>query len=363
MRIGKFGMKKKRFIILLLCVVVLVVGILIVVLWPKQPILYRVTYLPSLGGQVTLPCTINDNGQIAGLSQDKNRTSHLFLWDREKEMQDMGPVINDYVYINNAGQIAATMHDPNGNKRAFIQDSNSIRHILTTLGGKTSTAQGINNHGQVVGTAETASGILHSFVWDAVNGIRDLTASSNKQTRAFSINDVGQVIVYAQGGQRLVDVNDGLTSSSQLSPVLIFEGARSINNKGFIAGCINIGLNKYNIVIWHPDFGIKSLYKHKKDLPAFLKINDVNQVVFYTRKKAFTLFGRTLFTSANKNYLYDPNLGRISLNGYVSTSRGEVFCLTDINNKGRIIGYIRSTKDSHSRGILLEPIPEKWNKE
>jgi hypothetical protein len=32
----------------------------------------------------------------------------------------------------------------------------------------------------------------------------------------------------------------------------------------------------------------------------------------------------------------------------------------DINNKGCIIGAVQSIKDSHSRGVLLEPIPERW---
>src|SRR4030042_1696601 len=107
-------MKRKRIFILSICAAMLVVGILVAIFRPKEPALYRVTYLPSLGGEFTFPCSINDRGQIAGFSQVKNRTYHLFLWNREKGIQDLGPVFTNHVYINNAGQIAATMEDPNG---------------------------------------------------------------------------------------------------------------------------------------------------------------------------------------------------------------------------------------------------------
>ena len=50
------------------------------------------------------------------------------------------------------------------------------------------------------------------------------------------------------------------------------------------------------------------------------------------------------------------------LNGYVSVGPNEDLCLTALNNKGCIVGAVQSTKDSRSRGVLLEPIPEQWDK-
>jgi hypothetical protein len=74
-----FRMKKRRFLIVSLCAALLVVGILIITLRPKHQTLYRVTYLPSLGGKFSLPCSINDRGQIAGFSEVANGGYHLFL--------------------------------------------------------------------------------------------------------------------------------------------------------------------------------------------------------------------------------------------------------------------------------------------
>ena len=73
------------------------------------------------------------------------------------------------------------------------------------------------------------------------------------------------------------------------------------------------------------------------------------------------LFGTKTTVSKIKNFLFDPKLGLISLDGYAHVKRSEVFVLTDINNKGMIIGGVQSIKDSRSRGVLLEPIPEQWN--
>ena len=252
------------------------------------------------------------------------------------------------------------MRDPNGHGRAFFWDPNQGRCILPTLGGERARAWGINNHGQVVGEAETASSVSHAFVWDANNGIRDLTPSSTVKTRAFSINDAGQIIVFAQNSPILFDINKG---ESPTSPSIPFLGLIEINNKGFIAGVVRTGPDKFDIGIWHPDSDMTKFLQLNMDWPGTsTKINDDNQVVFAKTRRAIKLFGRTLFPPGARNYLEDPKRGRISLNKYVSIGEGEEFCLTDINNKGCIIGAVQSTKDSRSRGVLLEPIPEKWNK-
>ena len=351
-------MKRKHFVIISVCAVLLVVSILVATRRPEHQALYKVTYLPSLGGQFTLPCSINDKGQIVGFSEVSKGNYHLFLWDRKKEMQDLGPVVNNQVHINNAGQIAATMQDPNGNYRAFIWEPNHSKRVLPTLGGKTSISHGINNHGQVVGAAETATGLLHACVWNSATEIHDLTPSSKERTRARSINDAGQVVVFVLGAARLlVDANEGATSTSQPIPVI----GNKINSNGYVAGFVQVGPGKYDIRLWHSELGMTPQFN--VDLPAALEINDVNQIGYTKgRQPKFRIFGRPFFTTAAKNYLHDPKRGRLSLNKYVSVGPHEDLCLTDLNNKGCLVGAVQSRKDSRSRGVLLEPIPEKWEK-
>lgn len=356
-------MKKKRFFILLICIALLFVVTLIVILQPKRQDLYRVTILPSLGGEFSLPCAINDRGQVTGFAEVARGTYHLFLWDHENGIQDLGPVINNHVYINNDGQIAATMRDSNGHERAFIWDPNCGRCILPTLGGESATAHGINNLGQVIGAAETASGVFHAFAWDTISGIRDLTASSTVNTRAWSINDAGQIVVFAGGAPRLIDVNDGMTSTS---PSIPLGGFIEINNNGFAAGLLWTGPGKFDVCLWHPDSGHSDQKKFVQFMtvtPGNLKINDFNQVIFSNARQAkVILLSRPLFTTHAKNYLQDPKRGRLSLNRYVSVGRYEDLYLTDLNNKGCIVGAMQSIRDSRSRGVLFEPIPEQWDK-
>ena len=116
--------------------------------------------------------------------------------------------------------------------------------------------------------------------------------------------------------------------------------------------------NQYDLISWHPDSGLKSLLR--SDYEASPKINEHNQIIISHVENLniilITVHGRF------ENDLLDPNLGTISLDGYVQIGRNENLVLTDINNEGCIIGAIQSKKDSKSVGVLFEPIPEKWEK-
>ena len=117
-------MKKRKFIILIPCVILLVIILCFTIFKPRNRGLYKVTILPSLGGNFTLPEAMNDKGQIAGYSKTASGKSHLFLWDKENGIRDLGPCMGN-ASLNNAGQIAANFRDPNGviptvlNKFAF----------------------------------------------------------------------------------------------------------------------------------------------------------------------------------------------------------------------------------------------------
>ncbi len=327
-------------------------GIVVLKLRPRNQGLYKVTILPSLGGKFTLPHVINDYGQVAGFSEISNGNYHLFLWNKENGMQDLGAVEYGYVFINNTGQIAANIKDPNSNIRSFIWDPNAGSTIIPTLGGKNSTVFGINNRGQVVGYAETTQGINHAFVWDSINGIRDLTLTSTKSAAAYSINDTEQVVVNEKNATLLVETNKNLTITSL--PTRLF-GILQINNNSYIIGMISWAAGKFDIVLWHPDLGQKTLFR--SDGTASYNMNDNNQLII-TEQKDISFFSRYFFTHM-ENHMLDPKIGLISLDGYFSAGKYKNLCLTDINNKGFIIGAVQSTKDSKSRGVLFEPIPEK----
>ena len=194
--------------------IILIACILFAIFKPCNQGLYKVTILPSLGGNLTRPLSINDKGQVAGYSKTASGQSYLFLWDKESGMQDPGPVLSGNVFINNSNQIAANMLDPNSNVLSFVWNPDTGRTILPTLGGKNSDISGINNHGQIIGSSETSAGIKHAFIWDKINGIRDLTPAAPNDTYAYSVNDSGQVVVNENMNMLLVETEKELKITS-----------------------------------------------------------------------------------------------------------------------------------------------------
>jgi probable HAF family extracellular repeat protein len=288
------------------------------------------------------------------------RTYHLFLWDRENGMQDLGPVVNGDIDINDSGQIVGTMQDPNGHERAFIWDAEHGRRVLPTLGGETAIAHAINNQGQVVGEADTGGGLRHAFFWDSSLGVRDLTPASTQGTRAWSTNDAGEIIIFGGGGPALVDVNAGVVSTPRTIPVL---GLIEINSHGYVAGLARAGPRTFDVGTWHPETGLKTIVQLNSGSPASARMNDVGQVAFAEgRRPGRKVFGLQFPPRPSRNYLHDPNLGRLSLNGYAHVGSWENLWLTDLNNHGCIVGAVQSTRKSSSVGVLLEPIPERWGK-
>ncbi len=118
--------------LLVVIAVIAVLGTLAVFALLRRPSkLYSVTVLPSLGGAWTWACSINDRGQVVGIAQTPGAQYHLFLWDHEQGMRDLGPASGgSYVTlgkcpaVNNAGQILAAVRDANGGCQATLLDPN-----------------------------------------------------------------------------------------------------------------------------------------------------------------------------------------------------------------------------------------------
>jgi len=346
-------MKRKKLLIIFFCTILLFAVVLIIVSRPHNQGLYKVTILPTLGGDYTFPESINDKGQVAGYSEIAPRKYHLFLWDKESGIQDLGPVDGGEICINNKSQISANIIDPNGKFHSFVFDPNTGRTILPTLGGKGSCVTEINNHGQVTGYSDTSSGVRHAFMWDKINGIRDLTPISPNDTFAYSINDSGQVVVCEKNNTLLIETDKELKITSLQT---MLWGVPQINNNGDITGMVRSAQNKCDFISWNPDSGQKTLFH--SDLIYLYRMNERNQLIITFGKEELFL-GRFPFPRFN-NYILDPKLGLISLDGYVPLrKRHDYLALKDINNKGCIIGAIQSIKDLKSMGILFEPIPEK----
>jgi probable HAF family extracellular repeat protein len=106
--------------------------------------------------------------------------------------------------LNDFGQVAGVSGASATERHAFFWQ-NGVMLNLGTLGGLNSEAYDINSLGQVVGLAWLPD-TSHAYVWDAVNGMRDLgtlpeCGPADCQSAAWAINDFGLIAgtVYIPG--------------------------------------------------------------------------------------------------------------------------------------------------------------------
>jgi hypothetical protein len=185
-------------------------------------------------------------------------------------------------------------------------------------------------------------------------------ARSTTENRAWSVNDAGTIIVFGQGGPFLVSADQDATTQQRSIPV---RGLIRINNRNEIAAATQTGSRRWDVALWREGSGVQTLFELEAESVDTPLVNDVGQLVVSWRDRLqIRLFERPLFPFTRASCLWDPQRGRISLDRYLGVGRGEDFWLTDLNDQGCIVGQVAATKDSRSRGILLEPIPERWGK-
>jgi probable HAF family extracellular repeat protein len=123
----------------------------------------HVMTLGSLGGRVTMPTDINNQGQVVGISL--------------------------------SGKPWTTGPTDAPAQEGFLWQ-NGVMVGIGSLGGNTSNAFSINDLGQIVGETALSDGEFHAFIYDPNGGMRDL-GTSGMQSAAHSINNAGVVVGYA----------------------------------------------------------------------------------------------------------------------------------------------------------------------
>lgn len=290
----------------------------------------------------------------------------LFLWDRENGIQDLGSVSGDQLAINNAGQIAGTMIDPNGNKQAFFWEPGQCRTMLGTLGGRMSVALAMNNNSRIVGISYNAADSGRVFLWDRATGMKELPRPEPGGYWPVSINDHGQIFVLSHGGGKrpnrwyIFDANG--PTRLDVPPPDASPG--NMNNHGWVAAVSKPAGKQPHLFLYNERGPLKRLFPASVHA-VITRLNDSNQVACTTfvRDPWDRWRGRLLrprrFVDRSFSYLWDPERGRIPLDRYVPDA--ERFLVMDLNNKGCLIGTA-CTNDGRWRTVLLEPIRERWGK-
>ncbi len=368
-------MKAKRRLRFLAPAIALVLVGLVVLIPRRHEQLYKVTVLPLLSVRSTLPEAVNDRGQVAGRADVAVPDRYdLFIWDRDNGMQDLGLAEVRDLDINNAGQIAGTMPDPNGSEQAFLWDPEDGKQTLGTLGGTESFARALNNRGQVVGFSHRVKDRPEAFIWDKTGGMRSLTPDERQYEKATAINDAGHVLGDIRtdlGYDRprwspcYWDSTDppATPTVTDLSPEDNPLRGEGINNNGYVLAITRRRRERMHwFCLWHKNAEIKWLFR-KPDSARPVAFNDANQVL-YSQYHISLLqrLSRKYFPSYKAHCLWDPKRGKVVLDNQVPRKIGKLLSVADLNNQGCIVGVIRSASQGHELAVLLEPIPERWGK-
>ena len=246
------------------------------------------TDLGTLGGPEAQAFSINQSGQIAGISFTSSIPNpptgipplHAVLWDRDK-MIDLGTLGGTYsgtgscaftagpcigppwveegtLLVNNRGQVAGTSNLAGDQVfHPFLWQLGQMQD-LGTLGGDNGTGLWLTDQGEVVGQADVPKSpagcagetcIHHAFLWkDGV--MTDLgTLGTDNCSRALMMNSTGQIVGVSihvcgsgprknplnhaflwENGGPMVDLNTLIPANSG---VYLFE-AEKINSRGEI---------------------------------------------------------------------------------------------------------------------------------
>lgn len=360
-------MKRKSFLIIGLCVAAVVVAASAALLARKPPIRYQMTILPTLGGFRTDPHSINDRGQVVGVSETPTGAVYAFLWDREQGFRALerfdDPPHAGGLTINNLGQVIGTMADPNGNQQAYFWDLNADKRLLGALGGKQSSADGLNNRSQVVGSAEVPARYRHAYVWDAIHGMQDLGTLGGFSSVALSINDSGQIVGFAETSARHTHVvlwepnpqDDGSPVTyrkTDLGDAGVGPLTCEINNQGLVMHRLGTTPGKTYFVMWTRATGSRTL-DFVADSAFPIGLNEKDQFLIRAKPTGLQLFGR-VFNRHQQGYLWDPNQGAIPLESRIPVQDIRHLTVRETNNRGQIIVSLQAGESDQIRAVLLE---------
>jgi probable HAF family extracellular repeat protein len=156
--------------------------------------LFTVTYervdLGTLGGASSSAQSINDAGQVTGLSQTASGEYHVFVWTNGA-MQDLGP--GQVSAINAQGAVTGYIGD-----RAVVWTPRTgggynPPTVLGTLGGPSSYGRAINDQGQVAGESTVLSGAAHAFLLTG-GAMADIQTITGGNSFSWGMNNLGWVV-------------------------------------------------------------------------------------------------------------------------------------------------------------------------
>jgi probable HAF family extracellular repeat protein len=335
-----------------------------------EQVRYTITDLGTLGGTFSMANSINELGQVVGVSYLPGDSQYrAFMWDgtmhalaSPTDGNSFASGINDYGTIVGAYNTSNVYPIPGGYLSGDFDGATATAFIyrhgtmspLGNIGGPNSTAMDVNNSERVVGYGDVTPagglGARHAFYYDGVTMV-DLgtfgTAASN--SAAQGVNNAGQVVgraytaananykAFIYSGGTMVDIGTLGGGNSM---------ALGINDSGLVVGFSYTAGGEEHAFLYDGS-AMHDLGTLEGAFSRAQAINNLNQVVGVSS---------VLGSSAPHAFLYE-NGSMFDLNALVDSGAGwTLITAKDINDKGRIVGYgLNANGEYH--GYLLTPVP------
>lgn len=326
-------------------------------------ILFELTDLGSLGGGASIATSLNDIGEVAGISLNSTDQVRPFIWNGEEleEPQIEGTGDIQAYAINDSGMLAgfAVVSPTEGSAYRYHNTETSFAPSVT---GSYSTAYAINSSGVIAGVMESGNQ-FSGFAWDEElisilvpegvlsiiyslsddNSIAGLVQDANGVTRGFRNDETGPE------GSRIYDMNSaGLAvGSSNNSPMIWPQNSEpqvlaetgefySVNESGWMAGIVAVdqpakagtgfGLRFYEE---NSHYNLRNQTAHKSDGNGVSASLRVGSSLFILADLVQNIGEWQLIEAASVN-----RLGQIAGTARVN-GQPRAFLLTPIENDGQ----------------------------
>jgi len=223
----------------------------------------KITLLGAIGENGLWPSSINNKGQIAGLTTTKHGY-RAAIWEKGNVRileTPAGAADSGAIDINASGQVVGRAIDVHNVGHAYLWQAGKSLDLGVLPTCTQSECYSINDKGHVIGRSfgpegwDTGKGDLRSFIW--VNGVmRDLgSVLGGNRITACSINNNDDVVGYASradGETRGFILKHGRVTDLGVRPKGTASYATAINDNGWIIGYATTANGKNHAVLWRP---------------------------------------------------------------------------------------------------------------